>query len=154
MRMTRLSGAELRRLSRGDVHPKRAVELADRVNDIAFPFSWAHRGWHGGCHYSHNLRRNWRDHVAPYLVEAGWADPFGLDQDRPFSSSGATFVKRDWQGSRCVEDWHDLYNSGDTYTPTLWAWIGHGTYWCTLDDVVRTMERRGFRSSESSDDLL
>lgn len=154
MRLTRLSGAELRRLSRGNIPAKRAVELADLVNDIAFPFGWSGKGWHASGHYSHNLRRNWLNHIEPVLVEAGWADPFERDGATPFGAQGALFTKRDWQGSRVVEDWRDLYNPGDVYTPTLWAWIGHGAYWCGLDDVVRTMERRGFRSSEDNSDFL
>lgn len=154
MRLTRLAGAELRRLSRAGIPPKRAVELADLVNGIAFPWSWRSKGWHDRGHYANNLRRNWEVFIEPKLVEAGWTDPFERDGVRPFEADGALFVKRDHHGDRVVEDWRDLYNPGDVYTPTLWVWIGHGAYWCGLDDVVRTMERRGFRSSEDNSDYL
>lgn len=156
MRLTRLSGAELRRLSAGTLSGSRAqhTDLADLVNAIAFPWAWRGAGWHAKGHYSHNLRRNWLGFIEPKLVEAGWADPFERDGVTPFESEGALFMKHDHHGDRCVEDWRDLYNAGDTYAPTLWVWVGHGTYWCTLGDVVRTMERRGFRSSEDNSDYL
>lgn len=154
MRLTRISGAELRRLSAGTLSGNRAqhVVLADLVNALAFPFGWRAKGWHDRGHYSHNLRRNWEDFVRPQLV--GWADPFGIGESVPFDAQGALFTKRDWQGAREVEDWRELYNSGDTYTPTLWFWIGHGAYWCDFGDVVRTMERRGFAVSEDNSDYL